>query len=205
MISHSVLQAVTDFGDSAVISFGTFSACAILAMTGERAAALRLSLTIALAASVIALAKIYFLACGDSLSWALHIVSPSGHAALTTAFCGGLALYVSARRSQPQQLIVWSGAALAAFSISASRVALGYHSRSEIAIGMMVGCISVYLLNRFVAVPYEPDSRVGKHRAYVIATVVIVGLLAHGHRFPAEDIIRNVARHVHEIAPFCKV
>ena len=204
MISDWLLQAITDFGDSEVLSFGTLSACVILAITGERRASARLLLTMLTTATIIGLTKIYFLGCGNSYSHALHVYSPSGHAALTTAFCGAIATYAASRRSRLKQAIIWFCALTATLCISASRVLLGYHSLTEIVIGFAVGCISVLLMNRFVILQDRSTPSDHRQLVYLVAGVIVVGIGVHGHHFPAERIIRFVARHLPEYVSACR-
>jgi membrane-associated phospholipid phosphatase len=203
-IPYHILQAVTDFGDSQVLSLATISATAVLYFEGEKRAALRFFLTMLCTAAVIGIFKMIFLGCGNAFTDRLHIYSPSGHASMTTAFCIATATHLATSRSRRSRIVIWLFAAVIALCIAASRVLLGYHTKPEIVIGLLVGSITGWLVWRFVSVPYEKKTSNPKHLAYFLAAIAVIAILAHGHHFPAEKIIRFLAGEAHTYIPACR-
>jgi membrane-associated phospholipid phosphatase len=203
-LSEHLLQAVTDFGDSEVLSLATLAATAVLFCEGERRAAARFFLTMCCTAVVIGIGKIIFLGCGGSYSERLHISSPSGHTALTTAFCIATATQLSTCRSRALQFAIWFASAGAIFSVSVSRVLLGYHSKPEVALGFLVGCATAWVVRRSLPLSPTPKPSNPTHLAAFIAAIVAMAILFHGRHFPAERVVRFIAGYVHEYVPICR-
>ena len=198
-----LLQAITDFGDSEVLGLATLSATAVLFWSGERRAATRFLLTMGCSMALIGACKIVFLGCGGAYGERLHIYSPSGHTALTTAFCIATAAHLSASRPHPLRFAIWLAAIGATFSVSASRVLLGYHSKPEVVIGFLVGSVTAWVVGRAFPLSAAPKPSKPKQLAAFVAAIAVIAILFHGRHFPAERIIRSIAGYLHEYIPAC--
>ena len=185
---------VTDFGDSAVTLPLALWVLICLTASGERRAASAWITAIAGAAVAIGLLKLIFGVCGPAIT-AVHVISPSGHMAMSTAVYGSLALLITASPSSQNRRLVMVAAAIVIFAIGWSRVVLHDHSRSEIALGFIVGGAGMVLFWRMLGQSRIPALRL---KWLVIGCAALVAVL-HGTRLVVEPEIKRLAWHLRSI------
>ena len=149
---EQLLEAITAFGDPGFILAASGGLAAALLAAGDRRTAIALFVAIAASATIIASAKIGFMAFG-----APHLYSPSGHAALATTFFFSLGATLGKTRGPARNKTrgpAWLGAAacaIFALLIAASRVLIGVHSPAEAAIGVAIGFCAFVVFHRLAA------------------------------------------------------
>jgi membrane-associated phospholipid phosphatase len=123
---------------------------------GDSAVTVPLSLLVLVfllaAAVVIGALKLVFRACGSVITTA-HIVSPSGHTAMSTAVYGALALLIGGRFPPRSRRALALVAAIVIVAIGWSRVVLHDHSRAEILVGFLVGAGALALFRAMLGHP----------------------------------------------------
>ena len=86
----------------------------------------------------------------------------------------------------------------AAVLIGSSRVELGVHSLPEVLIGAAVGIAGAVILSRLAGRP--PVTR----PVPLLAVAVVVAVLVHGTRLPAEAVIWRFAHGLLDFIPACR-
>jgi membrane-associated phospholipid phosphatase len=193
-----LMQAITNLGDSAILlPLSLIVAAAIWRFQSRLAAGWFLG-AFALCATVMTLLKVAFLTC--SHSWGTNdIVSPSGHASLSAAFYGSLAL-VAARQARPwQRPLIVAGASGLVAAVAASRVILGVHSPAEVAIGLSVGLAACALF----AVQYLRRPAPPIRLVLLCALLAGAVLLMYGSHLHAEHVVRQIAPWLRRWAGLC--
>jgi len=190
---------VTDFGDSAVTAPLAALTLFFLLATGERRIALDWVLATGGCAVAIGALKLVFGACGQRLAIA-DIVSPSGHAAMSTAVYGCLALLIGARRAPLRRHAVNIIAALAIVGVALSRVALHDHTPAEIAVGLVVGAIAVAAFHAVGRRHPKPALPLG----WLLLCGAVLVALMHGTRWMIEPEMRRLAWDFRLALPWCR-
>ncbi len=193
--SHPLWWMVTDFGDSAVTVPLALFCTAYLLLARRHRAALALALTSGGAALVILLLKLALQSCLPERGGA-PLTSPSGHAALSAAVYGGLALLLSQGSARRPLLAL---TALLVAGIAVSRLALEAHTPPEILLGLAVGGGFSLLMARLIR--GEPAFR--PQRRPLLALTALTLLAPYGLRSPAEQAIRQIARGLQGHAVWC--
>jgi len=190
---------VTDFGDSAVTVPLALLTLIFLMMAGERRLALHWALTIGGCAAAIGALKILFGACGAQIT-AIHIVSPSGHTAMSAAVYGSLVVLVGARLSPHLRVAIIAATWGAVIGIALSRVALHDHSQAEIAVGLVVGAGAVAMFRVLLGRQLPP--------ALPLRWLMLVGagLIAvmHGTRWIIEPTLHRLAWDFRFVLRWCR-
>jgi membrane-associated phospholipid phosphatase len=181
---------LTDFADQAVLLPLAITVALCLGISGWWRGAAALMIGVGTTLTVMLVLKIAFIACGPDVA----LRSPSGHTATAAAMTGALMVVLADR---PRWAL--PAAVLAAALIGASRLALGVHTPLEVVVGAAAG-IGGAALTAWLAGPM-PDFR--RNRAVLAALVVVV--LLHGMRMPAEAHIRGFAERVALLLPACQV
>ena len=195
----TVWNFITDFGDSAVTAPLALLVLIFLFAAGPRRLALGWMLAIGGCAGVIGTLKIVFGACGHELTL-VHLISPSGHTAMSTAVYGSLALLIGARLPSSQRRTVGMAAAVTIVGIALSRVALHDHSRSEIALGFAVGTGAVAVLRAVLSRDTAPALPLGW---LLLGGGILVAVL-HGTRWMIEPAVHRLAWGFRVGLPFCR-
>jgi membrane-associated phospholipid phosphatase len=198
---HSFLLIVTDIGDSAcLVAFTTLSCVYLLARRSGRAAAFLIT-SLVLSSLIISLLKLFFIDChGHAKHWDMH--SPSGHAAISSAVFWAFAVLMRTQLEAHRRMLPLFLLTVLIAAIAVSRVALEYHTPTEVCTGLLAGYMSLALARFFVLrgrglVPFD---------AYVLALWGAAALIiTHGHHLPGEDIIHMLALHAKGHVPFCSV
>lgn len=198
-IPHALLIAITDLGDSAVLSGIILITTIYLLVCGCRRYAVVLITAFLTTALAIGLLKMFFFSCHHRFALPVHIHSPSGHAALTTVVWGLLATLIAAQYSGWRRRLTLTVAIILIGSIAVTRWLLHFHTRSEIIAGLAVGLLGLltarYFLHRRTAQKFDP-------RGLMVATVV-AALVLHGFRLPAEGFMQALAQMLQGSLSFC--
>ncbi len=129
----NLFAAISDAGDSAVLlPLALLLAAALWHYQGRVAAG---TLVVALAACgvVMLVLKVTLIACGQV--WNAGVVSPSGHAGMSTAVYGALGIIAARQAPRWQQPAIVLASWLFVGAIALSRVVVGAHSYAESASG----------------------------------------------------------------------
>jgi membrane-associated phospholipid phosphatase len=192
----AIALAVTDCGDLAVLLPIAALLAAALWRFESRAAAWAWLQALAFCLVATFVLKIGFLTCGRA--WGLDILSPSGHASMSTAVYGALALVIATQTTYWRPLIVLSGA-LFVGAIAITRIALQFHSKTEVAVGLAVGlaslCVFAWKYRRLTH-PKINLPAIGVGAACVFA-------LLYGARLPGESLLYELAHTVHAQTRVC--
>ena len=175
------MRFITDFGDQAVILPLVVAVGLALLLQGWRRGATAWAVAVIATFFVMLVLKLVFLACSASIG--TDIRTPSGHVAATALVTGGLAALLIRRH-----VIVLSLAAIAAFVIAVTRLALGLHSPAEVVIGALVGLTGAAALIK-LAGPTPPALEAPRIGLMALAVVAVF----HGLHLPAEAHIRATA------------
>jgi membrane-associated phospholipid phosphatase len=190
---------VTDCGDSAVTVPLAVLTLIFLVAAGQRRLAFAWVLTITGCAAAIAVLKLGFGACGQHLP-IVHIVSPSGHTAMSTAVYGSLALLISAQLSVFHRRILYVTATVAIVGIALSRLMLHNHDLAEIAVGFCIGAGAVAIfraMQRWSEAPVLPLGWLLLSGAALIAVM-------HGTRWIIEPTVQHFAGLFRRALPGCQ-
>ncbi len=182
---------LTDFADEAVVLPLALAVGLVLLALGWRRGAAAWALAVGGTLAVMLVLKVAGWACGPPL-----LRTPSGHAAAAAVICGGLVLIVG-RRDRPHRVLFM--AVLAAAVVGVSRLLLGAHSVPEVLIGGAVGIAGASLLARLAGPPPQ-----GLRARWVAAVVVVVLVLFHGTRLPAETHIGGFALRIAQQFRVCR-
>ena len=144
-------RAVTFLGDSRFIYPAALLAALALARRGRSGEAILFAAGVVGAGVSEALLKLAVSRPRPELTEPLVRVStfsyPSGHAALSVAFFGGLAAAVFLRTENPAaRAAAIGGAALAAGAVALTRLDLGVHWATDVAAGILIGAFWVTVL-----------------------------------------------------------
>jgi membrane-associated phospholipid phosphatase len=180
---HGGIKILTDFGDPAVLLPLSLVFFIWLLLTRRLATAIIWLLIVAGCNAVIAILKVYFLACPAGA--ALH--SPSGHTCFSILVYGSLtiALALAVKRRWMRKSIIVLGTVFVA-AIAVSRLLLGNHSPMEIVIGAAIGGVGLAV---FTAVYRRGANRRGPVLQLALA-VVVVAFIFHGEQVKAEAFLR---------------
>lgn len=190
---------ITDFGDSAVTVPLALLTAIFLFAAGERRLALGWLLAIGGCGVAMIVLKLIFGACGHEITFA-YIVSPSGHTAMSTAVYFSLALLIGARLPPGQRRGVLIAATIAIIGIAVSRVALHDHSRSEIAIGFVVGIIAAAVFCATLRHHAAPPLPLG----WLLLSGGVLLTVMHGTRWLIEPEMHRLAWDFRLDLPFCR-
>ena len=186
------MNFLTDFADQAVVLPLVGMVGLILGVQGWRAGALAWFAAVVATFGTMLVLKLVLFACGSAVG-DLVLRSPSGHTAAAALVAGGLG-WLLIRRATATFIVAMVAAAM----IGASRILLGAHSLPEVLAGAAIGLGGVALLIRLAGVP--PVLRL---IPLAIAGLVVV-VLFHGVRLPAEAAIQDSALRIGLLLPFCQ-
>jgi membrane-associated phospholipid phosphatase len=177
---------VTDCGDSAVTVPLALLTLIFLAAAGQRRLAF-------------AWVKLGFGACGQHLQ-SVHIVSPSGHTAMSTAVYGSLALLISAQLSVFQRRLVCVTATAAIVGIALSRLMLHNHDLAEIAVGFCIGVGAVTIFRAMLRRSEIPVLPLG----WLLLSGAALIAVMHGTRWIIEPTVHHFAGLFRRVLPGCQ-
>lgn len=187
---------LTDAGDSGVLLPIALISAGLLWLTHSGRAAWLLLRSVLLAAVLIAALKVLFLSCASH--WRADLISPSGHACLSTAVLGSLGVVAATGRGALVRASIALLVSLLVGTIASSRVLIGVHSWTEVTVGLMVGGSALLLFAWSYARTAPPSIDLKTFGVTLLATT----LLAFGIRLPGESMLRHIARHIGENCEF---
>ncbi len=182
------MQFITDFADQALLLPSAVAITAVLVLLGSWRGVVAWVLVVVASYGLVASMKLGFAACGSPLPNGL-LRSPSGHTMAATVIYGGVLVLLGVGR----WTVLAVSCAIAAL-IGSSRVELGDHTGVEVLVGSAIGIAGVVALQR-LASPLRP--RRGGHAlggALLLLALFAPALLLHGHRSPAESLLRQMGR-----------
>jgi hypothetical protein len=188
----TLMNFLTDFADQAVLLPIVAAVALLLAVRGQRHAALVWLTAIGATFAVVLLLKLCFMACGPVFAGAA-LRTPSGHTAAASVVAGGLMALFTARR-----WVVLAVALLVAVVIGWSRLSLGLHSPLEVVVGGLLGVAGAGVLSRALGEPAV------KRPAPVLGVAVVLAILLHGMRLPAEAAIARASHVAFDFVPACR-
>jgi membrane-associated phospholipid phosphatase len=175
------MRYLTDFADEAVVLPLIATVGLMLAVLGWRRGALAWLGAVGGCFAGVLVLKLVCITCGPALGLA-GLRSPSGHTAAAAVIAGGIAVALGQGRWRVAAI-----AGLAAVLIGATRVALGLHTPTEVALGGAMGVLGMLGFAWLAGRP--PALRL----RFLYAAIVAVALLLHGQHLNAETRIRSVA------------
>lgn len=188
---------ITDCGDLALLVPLSLTLAIVLWRYQSRAAAFVWLQSFAFCMLVTLALKVAFLTC--SQVWGLSMVSPSGHASMSSIVYGALSIVVALHMNRLRYLVVLLGAFLIG-AIAITRVSLGAHNQAEVEIGLAVGLVSVFIFYwRYVRMP---RLNIKPSWAWIGATCILAGM--YGAHLPVELYLRQFAHSVDAQGRFCR-
>jgi len=193
----SWMNLISDLGDSAVLLPLSVLLTAGLWRYQSWAAAASFLWASVFCMGIMLLLKVSFLACGSV--WQAGILSPSGHASMSAAVYGTLAIVSARQATRWQQPLIVLLSALGIAGVAVSRVVLGMHSTAEVLVGLIVGAsaLGIFALLYYRVNPPEMNLRL------FLSLSVAVLLVLHGAHLPAEQIIRHIASILRSMTHAC--
>lgn len=188
------MTSLTNFGDLAVLLPLASAIVLWLWLAGDRAALLWWLLALTLCVGLIGILKIYMAACPFG---SLH--SPSGHAGFATLVYGTIAACLAARLTGRWRVLALAAGGALIAGIALSRLVLGEHTPIEVAVGLLIGGVSLALLLH--GAPTLRSTRL-PIRPLLLAVVVIVVLL-HGRELHAEAMLHAMGLYLAKSGNVC--
>lgn len=133
--------AVSALGDTALLAPASLLLLAYLALCRCWRPALAFGTALVLTGAATLASKLLFHACGSTFE--VNVTSPSGHASFAALFYGSLALMLATGQRPWWKLVVMGASGALLLAIGWSRVRLGAHSGTEVAIGLAIGLSGV--------------------------------------------------------------
>ena len=195
---QAIWSFVTDFGDTAVTVPLAILVTGFLFAAKQPRLAIGWALVILLCAGMTAALKLAFAICGYPLA-SSGLMSPSGHTAMSVAVYGGLAAVIGSGRKAPARAALIAAAAIFTIAIALSRTIAGQHTPIEVAIGLIVGIAALGVMIAVVA-RYRPE-HLPLH--WLAAAALVVFVLFHGTRWPAERALHRLAWWLEVLRPYC--
>lgn len=196
-MSRAIALSITDCGDLAVLLPLAAMLALVLWRFESPAAAWAWLQALAFCMLATLLLKIGFLTC--SRAWGVDILSPSGHASMSTAVYGALTLVMATQTARWRPLIVLSGVLLIG-AIAMTRTTLHVHNNAEVEIGLAVGLASLGVFAwkyRRLSHPKINLPAIGAGAACVLA-------LLYGARLPVESHLYKFAHTVRTQTHVCR-
>ena len=198
---HDLTVFITDIGESALLCTIVLTGTIYLLIKRCPREALALAVSFFITGGLIALLKIGFMTCGNSI---FGIRSPSGHTSLSVAvFLTCALLLVFHARGWMKVVLPAALVALAAI-IAFSRMTLGFHSTGEVIVGILTGIAVAAAIWFFILRPGA--GRLVSSRLNIgilVLLMVVAACLAYGMKFPAEKMITEFAAHLKKSSRIC--
>jgi len=186
------MDLLSGLGDVAVVAPASAAVVVGLFWLGARRDAAAFAAAMLACMALTFSAKLAFAACGFAPRF--DIESPSGHAALGTAFYCSLAALIAGGRRVGVRLALYVAAACASLAVAYGRVELGAHTVAEAICGLLIGAVAAAM---FVALRGAPRRLAVTPqmlaRASPIAVLLALDLALFSDRWTAEPIIDRLA------------
>ena len=190
------MRAITDCGDLAVLLPLAIALALLLWRCESRAAAGAWIKAFVFCLAVTFALKLGFLTC--SRAWGISIVSPSGHASMSTAVYGALTIVVATHSARWRLWAMFAGTVMVG-AIAFTRIMLHVHTKSEVAIGLTVGLVSLFLFVWSYVRLTHPRINVPT----VTLSTLCVFMMLYGVRLPAETYLYKLAHSVRSQSRVC--
>ncbi|CAH1650959.1 PAP2 superfamily protein [Hyphomicrobiales bacterium] len=194
-----MLHRVTGLGDVGILLPVGVVITLFCWLGGHRRLALQWCILLIAGMGLTGAAKLAFHVCGDVLTGD-RIRSPSGHVALSIIVYGGLAISLSGGRSRLTKALFAVGGVLLVFLIAWSRVRLGYHTRSEVLAGFLLGgvCLAAF------AATYRQERL--SIVSFVLVAVVLAALayLLRQFSLTPEHHVQDLAEQIQQWLDVCR-
>ena len=183
------MEFLTDFADQAVVLPLALVLGLMLAIFGWPRAALAWAVAVGAALGLTLAAKLILLPCSPRV-FGTALRTPSGHTAAAAVVYGGLVALLLPRRRRLAGAVAASAAVGGV--IAATRLMLGVHTGSEVAVGGAIGMAGAVLLVLLAGDrPGGPFS--GRAIFGLLAAAAVLAVLLHGLHLPAELVIQRWA------------
>lgn len=188
---------LTDFGNTAVTVPLAVLTTGFLVAARQQRLALAWGSVILACAAVMAALKLSFRVCGYPLG--ASMMSASGHTAMSIAVYGGIAVVVGSTLGPAARAALFLGTAVFTLGIAVSRTIAGFHTPLEVVVGFGVG-LAALLAAIIVVRRWRPAEL---PLWWLLAGAVVVFLVFHGTRWPAEQALDHLARWLDLLRPLC--
>jgi membrane-associated phospholipid phosphatase len=195
---QTIWSFVTDFGDTAVTVPLAVLVTGFLFAAKQPRLAIGWTSVILFCAGVTGALKLAFTICGYPLAHS-GLMSPSGHTAMSIVVYGGLAAIVGNGLRAPARAVLIAAAAIFTIGIALSRTIVASHTPIEVAIGVVIGVVALGAMIA-VAARYRPEHLPIR---WLAAGALVVFVLFHGTRWPAEGAIHHLASWLDILRPYC--
>jgi membrane-associated phospholipid phosphatase len=194
----SIWRFVTDFGDTAVTVPLAALMLFFLAVARQPRLALAWAFAILGCAGMIGGLKLVLDACSNPAVAAAGLASPSGHTAMSAAVYGGFAAVIAGQLARPARAALMIGATALIIAIPMSRIALHLHTGIEVAVGLVVGLVAVAIIIAAVAMWRDRLPIL-----WLAGAAIVLAMVLHGERWPAEQAVRHLAGWLEILRPWC--
>lgn len=178
--------ALTDLGDAAVVLPLSVILFSWLFWYHSQRAVMSWAVAFGLCVAVTLLLKTYFYLCPVGS----ELVSPSGHASISTLTYGALTLVIAAEETKrPRYAAVTFGTGLIV-AISGSRVLLDKHSAAEVGIGILIGILMLAWFARCYLRSRCRKSPLGT----LLVPAIIAIVIFHGRELSVESLLHAISR-----------
>jgi membrane-associated phospholipid phosphatase len=189
----SAWQAITSFGDSAVLLPLMFWMAVWLAWPPAAwGDILRWVAAVALCGGGVALSKLLFMAWGVGPG-GLDYTGFSGHTALSILVWPTLAWLMARHGTLPARICAVGVGALLGAGVAASRLALKVHSPSEVMLGAALGIVVLAWVLAGLARASKAPGYTARGVALLGGGALLICVACYGRVFPSQDILRHLA------------
>lgn len=194
-----MLHRVTGLGDVGVLLPVGMVITVFCWLGGHRRLALQWFILLTAGMGLTGVAKLAFHVCGDVLTGD-RIRSPSGHVVLSLIVFGGLAISLSGGRSLLTKTLFAAGGTLLILLIAWSRVRLGYHTRSEVLAGFLLGgfCLAGF------AVTYRQERLSILGFILVAVVLAVLAYLLRQFSLTPEHHVQDLAEAIQQRLDVCR-
>jgi len=186
--------AITALGDSAVLlpTIAWMAICLLLPPPCRRDA-VRWLLAAVLCGGGVMLSKLLFMAWGIRPP-GLDYTGLSGHTALAILVWPSLAALLTRSRPRYQRMLAIAVGALIGFAVAVSRLALRFHSPSEVWLGGIFGtAVAVWFLYGFSSPQATIGDPAGWRKGLLGFGMLAILVLCYGRVFPSQHLLQDMA------------
>jgi undecaprenyl-diphosphatase len=190
MMRENLLKKFTGLGDPTLLLLAGLGVFFYLWSDDERRALARswaVAFGLCIFLTIMGKFAFYLIAWNQPNSFVLR--SPSGHVAIATGFYGCCALMLAAGRGQAARVLVCVGTVVLVGMLAASRIMLGLHTVSEIAVGFAIGAFSLALFG----IHLSGGRPIMLNAGQLIALLLLIGV-AHSSHIDGEPLIRHLVQ-----------
>ena len=189
----TVWMAITALGDSAVLlpTIAWMAICLLLPPPCRRDA-WRWLLAAVVCGGCVILSKLLFMAWGIRPP-GLDYTGLSGHTALAILVWPALAGWLARHRPAHLRRLAIALGLIVGFAVGASRLALRFHSPSEVWLGAILGTVVVAWFLRGLSPSMASPDAAGWRTALLGGGALAILLLCYGRVFPSQHLLQDMA------------